>query len=217
MYNYSMAKASLVLLRGWAKKKEDYSELVALLTKKYTVYPLDLLDDAKAYRLADFVQKVEDFLKLKKIQKLILVGHSFGGRVAIKLAVNRPELISKLVLIDSAGIERKNSLIKVLGRIKIRSEFLRKIFGSKDYLAARGNLRQTLVNVVNENLELELSKIKAPTLIIWGKDDHTTPLWMGKVMATQIPGSTLTVVPGGNHGIPYRMATEVAKIICSKF
>lgn len=208
-----MVKENLVFLPGWTKKSGDYQELLVLLNQKYKVYPLDLLDDAQPYNLADFAQKVKNFLKQKKIKKTVLAGHSFGGRVAIKLTVNNPELISKLILINSAGIERKSLLIKAIKAIKpIKSDFFKNIFGSKDYLEAKGNLRKTLVNIVEENLEPELEKIKIPTLIIWGREDHTTPLWMGKVMATQIQGSTLSVI-SGDHGIPYRKAKEVFDII----
>lgn len=204
-----MVKENLVFLPGWTKKGGDYRELLALLSQKYKVYPLDLLDDAQVYNLADFSQKVRTFLKQKKIKKVILAGHSFGGRVAIKLTASNPELISKLILINSAGIERKNLLIKVIKAIKpIKLELFKSIFGSKDYLSAKGNLRETLINIVEENLEPELVKIKTETLIIWGREDHTTPLWMGKVMATKIQGSTLSVI-SGDHGIPYRKAKEV--------
>ncbi len=204
-----MSKENLVFLPGWTKKSGDYRELLALLGQKYQVYPLDLLDDARIYDLADFAQKVRNFLEKEKIKKTILVGHSFGGRVAIKLALSNPELVSRLILINSAGIERKSLLIKAIKAIKpIKLEFFRNIFGSKDYLAAKGNLRKTLVNIVEENLEPELAKIKTPTLIIWGRDDHTTPLWIGELIHKLIKNSILKIIDG-DHGIPYRKPEEV--------
>lgn len=216
LYNYNMVKENLVFLPGWTKKSGDYHELLVLLEEKYKVYPLDLLDDIRPYNLADFAQKVRTFLKQKKIKKVILAGHSFGGRVAIKLTISNPELISKLILINSAGIERKNFLIKLIKAIKvikpIKLSFLENIFGSKDYLKAKGNLQKTLVNIVEENLEPELEKIKVPTLIIWGREDHTTPLWMGKLMHKLIKNSQLKIIEG-DHGIPYRKPEEVFDII----
>lgn len=214
-------KENLVFLPGWTKKGGDYRELFALLGPKYKVYPLDLLDNVRPYCLADFAQKVKDFLKQKKIKKTILAGHSFGGRVAIKFTLSNPDLVKKLILIDSGGIERKNILIKTIKAISelgelaplkkikpIKLEFFKSIFGSKDYLSAKGNLRETLVNIVNESLEPELKKIKVPTLIIWGKDDHTTRLWMGELMHKLIKNSQLKIIEG-DHGIPYRKAKEV--------
>lgn len=209
-----MIKPNLVFLPGWTKKSGDYRELLALLSQKYKVYSLDLAHDVQVYNLTDFSDKVKNFLEKKKLKKTVLAGHSFGGRVAIKLTVSNPELVSKLILINSAGIERKNLFIKALKKIKIKSELFKSIFGSKDYLEAKGNLRETLINIVEENLEPELEKIKTPTLIIWGREDHTTPLWQGKLMHQLIKNSQLKIIDG-DHGIPYRKPEEVAKIICS--
>lgn len=226
LYNYSMVKENLVFLPGWTKKKEDYHELCELLSKKYKVYALDLPGFGgpklkKPYSLLDYAEYVINFLEKTKLKKVLLAGHSNGGRIALKIALTRPDLVSQLILIDSGGIERKNILIKAIKVIKsikiiklVTPDFLRNIFGSEDYLKAKENLRKTLVNIVEENLEPELAKIKTKTLIIWGRDDHTTPLWQGKLMHQLIKNSQLRIIDG-DHGVPYRKAAEVAKIICS--
>ncbi len=223
-------KTPLVLLHGWGKQSEDYQELIKLieLNKKYKVYAPDLPgfgDELveKPMDLAGYARWLEDYLQKGKIHKAILVGHSFGGRVAIKLAVREPELVSKLVLIDAGGIERKTKLIKLIELIKFIKldtglgkiggrEIWRRIFGSGDYLRATPLMRETLKKVVAENLESELPEVGAPTLIIWGKDDHTTPLWQGELMHRLIKNSELVVIDG-DHGIPYRKAKEVAVVI----
>lgn len=218
-----MDKDVLIFLHGWAKKKEDYQELADLLAKKYIVYALDLpgfgvtaID--RSYDLDDYVKHVHKFTQKKSLKKFVLAGHSFGGRVAIKFALKYSGLLEKLILVDSAGIERKSLETKVakwlaaLTPMRLR-ELFRPMIGSRDYLQSVGLMRETMKKIVAENLEPELSKIKTPTLLIWGEDDHTTPLWMGKTMAAQIQGSTLKVISGGDHGIPYRKAKEVVNAI----
>ncbi len=219
-------KKTLVLLHGWAKKKEDYQELVGLLAKKYTVYSLDLpgfgaTPMTRSYNLADYAKDVAGFVNGKRLEKVILLGHSFGGRVAIKMALEYPKLVEKLVLVDSAGIERKSVRVEVLRLLwtlaplaptRLR-ELLRPMVGSKDYLESIGWVRETFKNVVGENLEPELAKIKIPTLLVWGENDHTTPLWQGKVMQREISGSKLVIISGTDHGAPYRKAKEVADAI----
>ncbi len=220
-----MKKPSLVLLHGWGKSAGDYGQLVELLRKEYTVTSLDLPGFGmelitKPMNLADYASWVADRLKKEKIEQCVLMGHSFGGRVAIKLVISKPELVSKLVLIDSGGIERKNLLIKSINSIKsIKSvvpeslqKVFRSIFGSADYLAATPVLRETMKNVVNENLEFDLPKIKIPTLIVWGRNDHTTPLWQGELMHKLIARSKFEVIEG-DHGIAYRRPQEVAEAI----
>ncbi|MBI3558903.1 alpha/beta hydrolase [Candidatus Gottesmanbacteria bacterium] len=225
-------KENLVFLHGWAKRKEDYARLLEFLSEKYTVYALNLPGFGETpidrpYNLADYAKYVTDFIKDKKIKQVILAGHSNGGRIALKIALVQSNLISKLILIDSGGIERgswNTKMVKLVTKIVSCQKFLpekgrgilRQLLGSKDYLAASPVLRETLKNMVNENLEPELGKIKTPTLIIWGREDHTTPLWQGELMRKLIKNSQLKIIEG-DHGVPYRKPEEVAKIICSQF
>ena len=215
---------TVVFLHGWAKKKEDYSELLELLAKHFKVYALDLPGFgqsaiSRAYSLDDYADDVAGFMKENKISGAVFVGHSFGGRVAIKLAVRRPELVSKLVLIDSGGIERKTLKVKLLQVLAALTptrlkELVRPMVGSRDYLQSVGLVRETMKKVVAENLENILPTVGQPTLLIWGEGDHTTPLWQGKLMHELIKNSQFKVI-AGDHGIPYRKAKEVANIICS--
>lgn len=221
-----MREIPLVFLHGWGKKKEDYQGLLDLLAKKFTIYALDLPGFGKTpidrpYNLVDYAEYVHEFIQKKSLKKVILAGHSFGGRVAIKFALKDPNLLKKLILVDAGGIERKSIRIKLINSLKSVKTFtpeffndiFRSLFGSDDYLRASPIMRETLKKVVAENLEFDLPKIKIPTLIIWGENDHTTPLWQGQLMHKLIQGSTLTVVPGGDHGVPYRRAKEVADAI----
>ena len=211
----------LVLLHGWGKRGEDYRELVDLLSQKYRVFGPDLPGFGaeplpRPFTLEDYANWLQDYLEKNKIKDPVLVGHSFGGRVAIKLATSHQSLVTRLVLLDSGGIERKGLIIRVIGKIgRIGGaipEEINNFFRSKDYQEATGFLRETLKNVVNENLEYILDKIKIPTLIIWGRNDHTTPIWHGELMHKLINNSELIVIDG-DHGIPYRRAGEVYKAI----
>jgi len=216
-------KIPLVFLHGWAKNKGDYAPLLRSLSPNVKVFPLDLPGFGtepilKAMDLDDYAQFVTRFIKKNNLGSVIVGGHSFGGRVAIKLTLNYPELVKKLILVDSAGIERKSLKTKILQifaaitptRIK---ELARPLVGSKDYLASVGLVRETMKNIVAENLEPDLSKIAVPTLIVWGDRDHTTPLWQGNLMHKLINRSQMVIIPGGDHGVPYRRGQEAATAI----
>lgn len=215
---------TLVFLHGWIKdiNKEKYQELLTLLSKKYQVIALDLPgfgksdSPKKAWTVTDYASFVNDFLTKININKCVLIGHSFGGRITIKLTSQKNSKIQKIILIDSAGIERKSLKVKILSTIaKVTPQFIKnKInIGSKDYLAISGLMRQTFKNVVNENLEDSLNQIKIPTILIWGQEDHTTPLSHAKIMTQKITNSTLIIVPEANHGLPYRQAKITTQII----
>lgn len=214
----------LLFLHGWSKdiNKEKYLELLDKLATKYRVTAIDFPGFGKSERPST-PWKVENFAYFvkKAVEQLglsvsVIVGHSFGGRVAIKI-VNLDLLApEKLVLIASAGIERKTIKVKLIKfLVSLVPERFKRIIsvGSKDYREAQGVMKETMKLVVEENLENDLARINIPTLLIWGNEDRTTPLWQGQLMNKLISKSDLKIIEGGNHGIPYRNAEEVFKII----
>ena len=135
--------------------------------------------------------------------KVVLVGHSFGGQLATIFTHNHPDLIEKLVLINSSGIRdftfkkviKRNSL-KILSKIGFifkKINFLRKILykiiREKDYLEANKYQRETINNALNYSVKPILNKISVPTLILWGINDQTTPIYLGKIFQQNIPNN----------------------------
>lgn len=206
---------NLIFLHGWGKKKEDYQELLGLTGAQFVDLPGFEIPLERPFDLDDY----SNWLNAKITGKVTLITHSFGGGIAIKFAIAHPEKVDKLILIASRGIERKNLKIKILNYLAkgvpqiIKNRFS-KLFGSVDYNNANGFLKDTLKLVVNENLEEILNKISVPTLIIWGSEDHTTPLWHGQLMHQLIRNSQMVIITDGDHGIPYRRAKETADLIC---
>ena len=159
------------------------------------------------------------FMEALGIRKATLIGHSYGGRVIIKLAAreNLPFEITKIVLIDSAGILPKKTFLQ---KVKIRRykmikklldvDLVYKLFpevidewrsrqGSADYRAASPMMRKCLVMAVNEDLTELLPKIKQDVLLIWGDKDTATPIGDAKIMEEKIPNSGLAVLSGAGH------------------
>ncbi|MDD4937957.1 MAG: alpha/beta hydrolase [Candidatus Shapirobacteria bacterium] len=214
----------LVLLHGWSlgMSKDKYSELIDLLSRKYKVLSLNFPGfggtntPIEPWSVTDYAEWLADFFKKQKIEPEIIIGHSFGGRVLIKgvsLGLINPK---KIVLLASAGIERKSFWVKLLA---VMSSFVPKlfkrwmVFGSKDLREADGVMRETMKLVVGENLERDMSKIKVPTLLIWGDEDRTTPLWQGRLINDLIKGSELMIIKGANHGLPYKEVSKVTNLI----
>jgi pimeloyl-ACP methyl ester carboxylesterase len=160
---------------------------------------------------ADFLEK---FLEKLEISKPILVGHSFGGSVAIKYVVNGG-LAKKMILIDSAGIRRKSfkkaiyligaKIVKfflwlpVIRKYKqaIRKKFYQSI-DSVDYIEA-GEMGQIYKKIINEDLTDDLQKVKIKTVLIWGEKDKATPIEDGRLMNKLISNSELFVVKDAGH------------------
>ena len=215
----------IVLLQGWGTTASVYKTVINMLTSKYRVIAPDFpgfgqsTEPSFPYSAEDYSDFVLAFLEELGIKKASFIGHSHGGRVIIELA-SRENLsieIDKIVLMDSAGIVTKKKLSK---RIRIRTykllknlllippvkamfpealPALKKKFGSADYASSSEMMQKSMVKLVNTDYSDRLSKIKAPTLLIWGDKDDATPLAHAKVMEKEIPDSGLVVIKDGGH------------------
>lgn len=216
---------TVVILQGWGTDLGVYDSVAASINEKYQVVQFDFPGfggsdepreawDVDAY--ADFFCK---FMQAMNIEKASLIGHSYGGRVIIKLASrdSLPFEIKNIVLIDSAGIlpvktfaqKVKIRNYKLLKRI-LNIKFVYALFpeliddwrsrqGSADYRNATPMMRQCLVKAVNEDLTHLLPEIKQDTLLIWGDKDTATPISDAKKMEALIPNSGLAVLSGTGH------------------
>ncbi|MBP3337664.1 MAG: alpha/beta hydrolase [Clostridia bacterium] len=218
--------APVLLLHGWGANITLFDGLMNLISKKYKAIALDMPGFGKSCEptepwcvddYVDFVLKFIDFLG--NTDDLILLGHSFGGRVIIKMMsrVNLAFNVSKIILTGSAGIKPKKSFKQkskllaykmtksVLNSAPVKKAFpnaletLRKKNGSADYNSATPTMRATLVKVVNEDLTHLLEKIEAPTLLIWGKNDTATPLSDGELMEKTIKDAGLVKIDNAGH------------------
>lgn len=211
---------SVLVLPGWGASIEAVFPIVTGLESVATVYALDLPGFGQSalppepWGVKDYQAFVASFMDAVGLERAAIVGHSNGGRIAIRMASTEPQRISKLVLVDSAGIRPKRTLrwyrrvamakvgkhaARLLGR---PGERLRELLvgraGSTDYLQA-GAMRPTLVRLVNSDLREHLPRIRVPTLLIWGEDDTDTPLSAAREMERLIPDAGLVVFEGAGH------------------
>ncbi len=158
------------------------------------------ISDWTVFTYANMVVSICQRLKIKKFN---LIGHSFGGRIAIILAVLCKEETNKVVLVDSAGVKPRRSLgyyFKIWA-YKLRKKLKMDVskYGSCDYKALPPNMRKIFNSIVNTHLDDFLPFIKAQTLIVFGQDDTTTPLYMAKKLHKKIRKSKLVVLPNAGH------------------
>ena len=160
----------------------------------------------EAWTIEDYELMLEEFLKKVNVKKPIVIGHSFGGRVAIRYSARNP--ISKLVLFGSPCIRIQEELslgVKMLKKLKTLpglnglGEYMKKFIGSRDYKAASPIMRQTLVNVVNEDLSKFAREIEEPTLLIWGTNDTEAPLNEAKELEKIMLDAALITLPGTHY------------------
>ncbi|MBR5411007.1 MAG: alpha/beta hydrolase [Clostridia bacterium] len=210
---------AVVMLHGWASNIELFRPSATLVSSKYRVLAMDLPGHGETpepptdWHVDDYADFVSHFLTHFGVKKVIFLGHSYGGRVIIKLA-SRSDLpfeIDKIILVDSAGVRPEKSKEqmkkeKVMGMGKkllthtpgILNK-LQGMVGSADYQAASPLMRKVLVNSVNEDLTPLLPEIKQSTLLIWGTRDTATPITDAEKMEALIPDAGLARMEGCGH------------------
>lgn len=181
----------LIFLHGWRLDKNCFSELEKQLNYNKVLFDLPGFGDTelpkRPWGTLDYANYVKNNFLIKPS---ILVGYSFGGRIAIKLAINYPELVEKIILISSSGLRKEISLKRCWRRFWKKS--------SKDYQQA-GALKPILSKIVREDLTQDLKKIKCPVLLLWGEQDKETPIWIAKKMHKLIANSKLIILPNLDH------------------
>lgn len=211
----------LILMHGWGCDHNTVRSIAATAAQTHTVYNIDFpgfggsQEPPEVWGVELYTRLIEDLVRKEGLERPVLIGHSFGGRVSI-LYASRNE-VDKVVLVDAAGIKPKRSLkyyLKVysfkagkrfwellLGKEKAqeRVDRMRAKRGSSDYAGASPMMRRILSKVVNEDLTDRLPLISAPTLLIWGENDTATPIADAKKMSRLIPGSGLVSFPGCGH------------------
>lgn len=212
----------LLFLHGWASNRESFRGVAALFEHTHTVHLIDLPGFGDAISPPDdwgtiqYTDLVQQYILEKISGPVILIGHSFGGRVSIRLAARHLPSIRGLVLMGVPGLPQPRFTVRGLRRWWIRTlrrwlialkpvigargvDWHTRTYGSRDYLAA-GALRSVLVRVVNENLTESAEAIACPTLLVWGTDDQETPMWLAERYRTILGGrATLQVLPHKDH------------------
>ena len=132
---------------------------------------------------------------------VILVGHSFGGRVAIDIA-SGSDRVAGLALVSAAGVKPRRGLLYRLRHRRFLHDKRKGLDVSKyyspDWLALPENMRGIFSRVVSLDLTDKLGDIRCPTVLIWGKEDRETPMYMCGVMKRRIRGAEVILIKGGH-------------------
>jgi pimeloyl-ACP methyl ester carboxylesterase len=213
----------VVALHGWGGSIQSFWPMAELLAPLgYQIHLIDLPGFGQSalppqtWGVADYQRFVLAYLDANQLDRVAVVGHSFGGRISLMLAAEHPERVSKMVLADAAGLrtplsfkrQMRNLLARtvrrtldVLGmdslKARMQASYNRK-YASEDYLNA-GALRDTFLRVIEQDLTPFAGRVKAPTVLIWGEQDADTPLWQGQRLEQLIPDAGLIVFEGAGH------------------
>jgi pimeloyl-ACP methyl ester carboxylesterase len=211
-----------LILHGWGSNSDRWATVAEQISKKgFRVFVPDLPGFGKSempsapWNVNNYVNWSLHLVNALGLGDFYLLGHSFGGALASKIAVKHAQEIKKLFLVSAACVRKKTikkSLFKKMSRIfkafyflpyygLIRKAFYKFVIKRSDYVYVQGILRETYLRVISEDLSFHLPFIKVPTVIIWGDKDELTPLEDAHFINKQIKNSKLIIIPGANHDL----------------
>jgi len=215
-YEYiNISDKCVVFLHGFGGNLNNFSYFAKVFNNfGYSTLNINLTDFGfknlpKFFNIYSFADIVYKLIKLLKIKNFNLIGHSFGGRISIILS-SMYKCVNKLILVDSAGIKPRFNL-KIYFKI-CKYKFYKKLLnynvkiqkklsesGSNDYKSLNDSQRCVFKNIINEDLVYLLKNITVKTLIIFGKKDKDTPIYMAKKLNKKIKNSRLILFSGGHY------------------
>lgn len=227
----------LLMVHGWGSNLKTYDGLSASLAKKYCCLRVDLPGfggsqaPKQAWQLDDYAHFLDALLAKLNIPKLhALIGHSLGGRIAIRAQSTGHMPSEKLVLLASHGISNPHNprllaykLVAKVGKVvlaifpsRVQQKLRAKLYdsaGSTDYLNVTPAMAQTFRNIINQDLRADATKVPTDTLLVYGESDTMTPPKFGKILAERIPKSRLELIPSAGHYVHNDAPQPVAKLI----
>lgn len=216
---------TLYIIHGWTYTVEPWNRTIKILNDKYQIkvemlHVPGLTDPSKkVWTIDEYVKWADSLLP----EDAIVLGHSNGGRILLNLLSRQPDRVSHLILLDAAGVyepSKKRDILRKLSqvlaplrRVKILRKIIHKMIGSGDYDKAPENMKKTLTNMLDSDRNLDISKVKVKTDILWGEMDKITPPRQAKKMHQLIKKSRLKLFPNWTHA-PYIVDPEgLAKTI----
>ena len=218
----------LLILHGWGSNYERWTKVAEQIsqgvpggTGPFKVIVPDLPGFGKsdvlltAWNMNNYIKWLEEFVKELNLKEFNLMGHSFGGALAVKLAINHPQNVQKLFLVSAASVRKRTTkksalrnIAKVVKKLSFlpfyeifRKAFYKFIIRKSDYPYVDGIMKETFKNVISEDLAQFTGFIKTPTIIIWGDKDKSTPVEDAYFMNQKIRNSKLEIIKGAGHAL----------------
>ena len=222
---YGDGPVDILALHGWGRSPSDFSDVLTGFRAAAVALPgfgsIEAPD--KPWRPSDYA----DWLArgIDQSHPVIVLGHSFGGRIAIRLAAAYPQLVKGLVLTGvpmtklhpAKGPDWRYALLRTLHGIGLVSqaqmEAARRRYGSADYRQASGVMREILVQTVAEDYLDDLGRLAMPVELVWGESDHPAPVEVAKRALERLRRGRLHVVAGSEHLIDTNLSTALREAL----
>lgn len=207
----------VILLHGWGQNIEMMDFIFNHLKDNLRVLSYDFAGHGRSeeplepWGVKEYTDNLSKLIKEFNMDNPILIGHSFGCRVAITYASSNK--VNKMILTGAAGIKPKRGLdyklrvstfktlkkvVNLTGSTKLKESLSNK-FGSSDYKNTTGVMRESFVKIVNDDVSDILSDVTCPTLLVWGELDEAVDLSMARIMEEKMKDAALVIFEKDDH------------------
>ena len=214
-----------MLLHGYLSSKEAFAAQIRYFSKFYRVTAVDFLGFGgskaltNAFSVDDYAAWTREVLRLLKVENPHVIAHSFGCRVAVKLAGQDPAFFDKILLTGAAGVILKRGAAY---RIKVKTyrfvkrfapRFAEKHFGSAEYKTLSPIMRESYKKIVNEDLREFARRIENEVLLVQGEQDTTTPKKEAEAYLSCLKRGRMRMMQGGHfafaeYPVPFNLIAE---------
>ncbi len=225
-----------LILHGWGSKSDKWQKVAELLREKNIMVIIPDLpgfgltpEPKNAWNIDNYVEFVNEFSqKVPELNKdFYLLGHSFGGAVAVKFTIKYNQRVEKLFLVAASCIRKKtfakkvyytvSKIIKIFSFLPYyklaRKAFYKFVIKKSDYIYFSGVMQESYLRIISEDLSQRLSFVKVPTILIWGQEDDLTPIEQAEFINKKISNSKLIVIPGAKHPLEIQVPEILAEKI----
>lgn len=219
---------TLYIIHGWTYTTEPWQTTIdTLKAKGVTCKMLNVPGLTAPSRKIWTIEEYVDWADKNLPDGAVALGHSNGGRILMNLLSQKPDKLTHLILLDSAGVHEKSfrrDFLKKLAKIgsplkknRYLSKIFHKLIGANDYDRAPANMKQTLTNMLESDKKLDPSTITTATTILWGKNDTITPPRQAQILHNKIKNSKLRIHRDWTHAPyishPKKLAQEILAIM----
>lgn len=229
-YINSSKKTTLVFLHGWGQNIQMMEPLANGFEKDFNILIVDLPGFGKSeephntWTVYDYADCINELIKSLNIKDVILLGHSFGGKISLiyasKYKVNKLIVFASPFCKEIKKVPLKTKIYKIIKKtpgLKVFTNIVKNMIGSVDYKNASETMRNILVSTVNLEIYEDIKKIKCPTLIIWGTLDTAVPIKRAYELEKLIDDAGVVAYEGATHYAYLERLYEVKKVLNSFF
>lgn len=227
----------ILVIHGWGQGGQAWEKTAPILADQgFQVILPDLpgfgktAPPCRAWNLADYSDFLTAYLDRRQLNQAVLIGHSFGGQLAVFFTVNHPKRVGKLILIAPAIFRSKSPRVKLIGRLAgwwrpvkglffpakepwLWRRLVSRLTGSTDYAKARGAMRETLTNILKVDVSGLLAGLTCPTLLIWGKRDRQVAVKLAVRGVALKPDLDLMIFDEAGHDLPFSQPEKLVEAV----